>query len=135
MLPSAKVAVVHVARRRLGLDEDAYRALLVEWGGADSATKLTHRGFDRVMDRMRQLGFVSARTEKAQGLGRPGMASAAQLALIWDLWRELHTHTDRKGLDRWLDRHFGVSAARFLSHEKAGRVVGALKAWKARRDH
>lgn len=42
-----RIKLVQVARKALALDEEAYRAILREYGGVDSATALDDRSFAR----------------------------------------------------------------------------------------
>ncbi len=60
------------------------------------------------------------------------IATPNQVALIRELWLDV---TDGEGtdevLDKWIAR-FGVSSLRFLTRDRAGKVIAALKSWKAR---
>ena len=128
-----KVALVHVARRRLGLDEADYRAILLRVAGVDSATRLDDDGFRQLMDVFAAMGFQS--DSAARNFGRrPGMAGSGHVAAIRRLWQE-YTHgegTDAT-LGKWLERTWGVSALRFLTAEQAPKVVAVLKGMVARR--
>lgn len=126
-LPANKLKVIHVAKRQLGLSDDLYRDILRREAGVDSARDLDATGFDRVMMRFRDLGFVSTGRKRYYG-DRPGMASAAQVKLIRALWREfVGGATDDVVLDRWIKRTFHVDSLRFVDSETAHKVVGALK--------
>lgn len=131
-LAAKKIALVHVAKSRLGLSEDVYRDTLRNVAGVESSTKLNDLGFELLMDYFAGLGFVS--DARANDLGmRRGMATPAQVALIEALWRE-YTKNDGTGvaMGRWLHRSFGVSALRFVTAEKAPKVITALKAMNGR---
>ena len=135
MLNKAKLQLLHIARRELQMDEVDYRTELLRLGGVESARDLDERGFDALMDRFKQLGFTSQRDRKGFfGISRPGMASPAQLALIVDLWKELVPNPSDASLARWLERHFSVSAVRFLTSAKANAVIGAMRAWQKRKE-
>lgn len=128
-----RIKLVQVARKALALDEEAYRAILREYGGVDSATALDDRSFARVMDRFRHLGFVSDKRAAAfSAHNRHGMATAAQIEMIRDLWAANTGSIDDGALNRWLERHFHISALRFLPRAKAHKVIGALRTWAAR---
>ncbi|MEO7468078.1 MAG: regulatory protein GemA [Sphingobium limneticum] len=127
-----RVRLVQVARKALGLDEEAYRAILRDHGGAESATALTINGFDRVMDRFRYLGFVSDKRKASFSPNdRMGMATAAQIVLIRDLWAKLSRDGSDAALNKWIGR-FGVDALRFADADCAKRILGALRAWERR---
>lgn len=136
MNASKRLGLLRVAKQRLGLDEDSYRAMLRDYGGADSARDIVDddRAFDRVMARLRQFGFESNQYQK--GYRRDtlsGWASAAQLNLIRDMWSRLMPDADEAALNSWLASHFKVSNMRFLDGERARKVIAGLKAWEARR--
>lgn len=131
MLPKSKIALVQVARKQLGLSDEDYRALLLNHGGVTGSKHLDARGFDAVMERFAQLGFVSQRATQG-GRPRVNRATPAQVQLIRDLWVELTVTGTEQGLRRWLDRHWGVSSVEFLTPRGAGRVIGALRKWQAR---
>lgn len=127
-------AVIHVARAQLGLTESDYRAILVNIAGVESSTELSDDGFEAIMFRFRELGFVSTWNRKNFGY-RPGMATPRQVALIRELWA---SYTDRQGTDAslgiWLDRKFKVSSLRFLPGDTARKVIGALKSMTAAKE-
>lgn len=130
---ASQLKVIHVAKRHLGLSDDLYRDILRRETGVDSARDLDPAGFDRVMARFRDLGFVSTGRKRYYG-DRPGMASARQVTLIRALWREyVDGATDDVALDHWIKRTFHVDSLRFVNAETAHKVVGALKQMKRRR--
>src|SRR3546814_18603443 len=54
MLSRSKLAVIHVAQARTGLDDDSYRALLKHAAGVGSSKELDDAGFTAVMEVFRQ---------------------------------------------------------------------------------
>lgn len=132
MISAKRVAVVHVARRQLGLDDDAYRAVLHHHGGgAASAKELDDAGFERVMAYFNAFGFRSTWTKRTYG-NRPGMAAPKQVTLIRALWREWSGADDEAALNRWLDASFKVSALRFLTAGGAQQAITALRSMTGR---
>jgi phage gp16-like protein len=132
-LPAKKIQVIQVAKRQLGLSDDLYRDILWAVAGVESARDLDDAGFDQVMARFRDLGFVSTSRKRYYG-DRPGMASARQVKLIRALWREyIGGATDDAALDLWIKRTFHVDSLRFVDAGMAHKVVGALKQMKRRR--
>ena len=130
-LSRKQISLVHVAKNRLGLEDEDYRAILWHIGGVASSKDLDARGFKMVMRYMDHLGFRSVAAQANFG-PRPGMATPEQVAFIRSLWTE---YTDGlsgdTGLNKWLERTFKVSALRFLSHDQAPKAITALKAMKA----
>lgn len=132
----AQLRLIHVARKQIDLPEDRYSAVLQTYGGVNTSADLDRRGFDLVMAFMEAAGFEKLGQARSSDLAlgnRPGMASADQLALIRNLWREWSGADDEKALNAWLERYHRTSALRFLTAGAAGKVIAALKAMKARR--
>lgn len=132
-LARKQLSLIHVAKAQLGLEDEDYRAILKRFGGVESSAKLEQPGFLRVMDAFTRLGFRSDFTKRNFGV-RAAMASAKQVGMIRDLWRE---YTGGEGTDatlgKWLERQWKVSALRFLSAEHAPKAITALKAMKAKK--
>ena len=131
-LAAKKVQLIQVAKKRLALAEEDYRAILQNYGGSASSKALDQRGFDAVMDRFRQLGFTSSARASTYG-ERVGMASPGQVALIRRLWAEAVDQPTEAALGAFLSHRFKVSALRFLPQASAAGVITALKVMGARR--
>ena len=131
-LIGTRLKLVAIAKKRLAMADDDYRALLMEYGGCASARDLDGRGFDAVMARFRQLGFVSDHYQAGFG-ARAGMASPHQLALIRELWPLCVEDASEAHLRNWLTKQFKVSDLRFLDEKSAPKVITALRKMQARR--
>lgn len=132
-LSPKKISLIHVAKSRLGMGDDDYRALLLRVGGVDSARKLDDFGFNQVMEAFQRLGFRSDFNKRNFG-ERPAMATVRQVALIRDLWNRFTGGTGGDAeLGKWMDKHFKVSAIRFLPAETTPKVIAALTAMVAKR--
>jgi len=55
-----EIAKIHVLKARLGLDDDAYRAMLLEIGGAASSKDLSADGRAKVLDHLARLAGKNA---------------------------------------------------------------------------
>lgn len=132
-MPTAKqIALIHLAKKQLGLDEELYRSVLQGYGRAATATELDAGGFKRVMAYFTACGFRSTWTKRTFG-ERRGMASPRQVELIRQLWRQWSGGDDNAHLDAWIERSFHVTALRFLPSEKAAKAITALKAMAGRK--
>jgi phage gp16-like protein len=133
-ITSRQLALIKVAAKQVGMPDQEYRLMLVQFAGVTSATELDHAGFETVMGYFEWRGFKPL-TQRGPSYGeRPGMASFAQLELIRALWAEF-THGAYEGegeLNKWVLRCFKVSSLRFLTKEAAPKVITALKTMKAR---
>eukprot|EP01037_Dinobryon_pediforme_P021832 gene21832-22807_t len=108
-----QVALIHVAKRQLGLDDDSYRAILQACGRVDSAADLDAAGFHAVMAYFTACGFRSTWTQRTFGK-RHAMASPQQVDMIHKLWLEWSGSDDASALNKWIERSYHVSALRFL---------------------
>jgi hypothetical protein len=126
--------LLHVARQRLGIAEDDWRALLRRAASVERARALDEHGFARVVAELERLGFRSSWSRITFGGTRPGMATPGQLALIRALWRDF---TDGRGDDASLGRLMAgkgwPSHLRFLDGQTARKVIGALRMMVLRR--
>lgn len=129
-----QIALLHVAKRELGLTEDDYRAVLARYGKADSAADLDLAGFNHVMRYFTAIGFRSTWTKRTYGY-RPTMATPPQVDLIRSLWQKFSGKSDDDDMDlnKWLDRFHKVSSLRFVDNKKAAKVISALRAMIARK--
>ena len=129
MAPTRKqLALIHVARKQLGLTDERYRGILRTVAHVESSKDLDRQGFELVMQTMAALGFRSDFTRNFYG-HRRGMATPAQVSDIrrlWDIFAE--NGSDGQALDKWLERTFKVSALRFATEDQADQAIRALRA-------
>ena len=127
-LTRKQTALIHVAKKRLGLGDDDYRAILRHEAGVETSKGLDADGFTAVMRRFQALGFKPSANPPTYG-DRAGMATTAQVAYIRSLWKE---YTDGIGDDRslgkWLQRTVKVSDLRFVSYGAARKAIAGLRA-------
>lgn len=121
------LAKIHIARKDLALDEDAYRGLLQRVAGVGSARDLSDRQADAVIAELKRLGW------KPKASARPP-AQRADLRKLYALWGAIHAGPlDRQALRAWVkSRRFGVSAPEFLRPEQTREAIEQLKAWQKR---
>ena len=135
-LTHKQLGLLHVAKDRLGLDDETYRDLLEDTAGVRSARDLDPDGFRAVLHRLERLGFHPLRREgtPVHGPERPGMASWAQVDYIRGLWQRYTGRHDERGLDVWLRKQCGVSDPLRLDRADAHKALVALKAMVARQE-
>lgn len=94
------VKLVHVGRRELRLDEDLYRTILREKGGANSAGDMNAAQLQRVVDEFKRLGFKVANKAKIGGtvLAKGRRTGVATVTLAAD-------RQSRKARAMWLTLH------------------------------
>jgi len=125
------LAMVHCARRDLGLAEDDYRAVLETLFGKSSASELSDRELVRVVEHFRAKGFAPPVREKAKRSTNPHVRK------VWALWGDLERsgrlrHPGKDALRAFVERMTGVTDPAWLAPEQANQVVEGLKAWRAR---
>lgn len=125
------LAMVHIARKDLGLDEDSYRDMLEAVAGVRSASELDDAALLRVVENCKRLGWVPRAPKERR-------SDAPQVRMIWALWHEMSAagivrSPTSAGLRAFVRSQTGVSDPEWLSPEQAGLIIEALKAWRARK--
>jgi len=127
IMTKEKLAVIHLAKKQLGLSDEAYRQMLSELAGVESAKDLGEHGFEAVMFRFYRMGFQSTWNKRNLGYRR-ATASPRQVAMIKTLWHQFtEGQGDEASLGKWLEGKFKVSSVRFLDAKTAHKACGALK--------
>lgn len=119
------LARIHVAKKQLGLDEEAYRALLERVAGVRSSADLSTAGRSAVLREFARLGF-KVMPGKRGHVGRPkGLEARPMLtkveALLTDAgrpWNYAH------GL---AERMFEVKRVEWLGDDQLHRLIAALE--------
>jgi Protein of unknown function (DUF1018) len=131
-LTPKQIGLVHVAKKRLSLDDDSYRAILHGCAGVETAADLDAAGFNAVMAYFTGCGFRSTWTQRTFGQ-RGGWASPAQVDMIRSLWREWSGADDDAELNKWLERSYHISALRLLDRTAAVKAINGLRAMMRRK--
>lgn len=132
-LDAKKIALLHVAKKQLGLDDATWHLLLARAAGVESSKNLNHHGFSEMCAALEALGWKS-NFGKAHGgnLRHWDKATVGQIAKIKDLWTSLHDgELDEAALDKWLSR-FGADSLRFFDRQQGRRAIAGLLSWHAR---
>ena len=122
--------IIHVAKSKTGLDEEAYRALLAGAAGVESATEITTKAqYDEVMRAFRNLGFTPSRRRAVEPQNqRPAdMITARQEYYIRGLWELASRAKDERSLRGICKRITGVDDLSFCPKSKASALILALR--------
>jgi hypothetical protein len=131
------MAIIHLAKKQLALDEEAYRAILSGAGVASAKDIETDLQFNTVMSAFTRLGFLPSghkvNKHRSTVSGRPGMISRRQEYYIKGLWALASRVKDEKSLRRMIKRIGKVDDISFLTRQNASAVILALRdiCWKA----
>ena len=81
------ITLVHVAKRDMALDEEAYRAILIAQGGDDSLRAMTIENINKVLTYMKAQGFRlrKAKTDRKQAVS----PEASKVRALWLFMHEL----------------------------------------------
>lgn len=103
-ISKAQITLLHVAKSKLGWDDDLYRSALVRIAGVPGAKELDRESVEAMMGFAEYCGFRPLAPGAPRCGNRPGMATLAQPELIRAPWRELHNsrECDDEALTGWL---------------------------------
>lgn len=123
------VQIIHIAKAKTGLDDEAYRALLWGAAGVDSATQIrTSQQYNAVMAGFANLGFtVKKRTVEGQTSRPANMITARQEYYIRGLWELASRAKDERSLRGICKRITGVDDLSFCPKSKASALILALR--------
>lgn len=129
------IQLIHIARNKLDVSDDAYRVMLQNLTGKDSCSKMDDRQLANVLTHLRGRGFKIS--------GKPREMPMADFPMgrkIWVLWQDLAKaglvrDKSQKALDAWLLRETGVAQLVWLQQEpdKAHQAIEKLKQWLGRK--
>ncbi|MCL1813410.1 MAG: regulatory protein GemA [Treponema sp.] len=133
-----RLAIIHVAKKELALDEEAYRAILSGAGVSSAREITTDEQFNTVMAAFLRLGFFPSGRKRsvkyrATVSGAAGMISKKQEYYIRGLWDLASRAKDEASLRRIIKRIGKVDNIAFLPRNSAQAVILALRdiCWKA----
>jgi hypothetical protein len=128
----AKLSLIHIAKKDVGITDDDYRNLLVGAAGIGSAAELEYEyQFNAVMKAFENLGFKSTGREtktrtRPQWTDKWG-GTADQRAKIEVMWLTCARNKSDKALRAFIKRIAGVDHSRFLNVYLAREVIIALE--------
>ncbi len=120
----AMIAKLHIAKTKLALSEDSYRAILMRVARVASARDASDAQLLALLAEMRRLGFRD----------RP-LSDNPQVRLIFALWKEMApfvADASDAALCAFCRRQTGISRPEWLSGRQANQLAEGLKAWLAR---
>lgn len=134
------IKLIHIARTALHMGDDDYRALLHGLTGKTSSKALDAAERQKVLARMKQLGFVLKPKAAATGSDAVALIRAAQLRKLRAMWYALATvgevavpaNAEACGaaVEAWaMKRIPGLQALRFADGKDMGDLIEQMKAW------
>lgn len=133
---TSSISAIHVAKKQLGLDEDTYRAKLVNIVGKPSTKDMTEDERQKVLTVFRNEGFrPAAPSRRADGRAKLTGKFAGKLQALWIAGWNLGIFRERDdaALVNFVKRQTGLDAVQFLRFpEDARKAIEAIKAILAR---
>jgi phage gp16-like protein len=116
------LAKIHIAKKDLGLDDETYRAMLLQHGGVTSSKDLTPFGAAKVLQHLERSGFKPKASPGRRPKPAPGRAALvgkieAQLASAGRPWSYVHAMAKKM---------YQVEKVDWLNEEQLGGIVAAL---------
>lgn len=130
------IRLIHVGRRELGMEEDAYRAILKARTGKESARDCSVIELEKVLWHFKRAGF-KVRQPKRPGASRRALSTEEFHSKVRAVWLEMHRigavrSPDEAALAAYVKRVAGVDDLRFLPIKDEKKVLESLKKWGAR---
>jgi phage gp16-like protein len=126
------IALIHVAKSKLGLSEEDYRAMLNSVG-VTTSKDLDHLQFDEVMRRFEAAGFRN--TGRNGGRKRPPRPVSSKEKLTKKIGAILaDTGLPWSYADGIAKKMFGLDSVRFCNETELWKVAAALSIYQKRRN-
>ncbi|MCT4654381.1 MAG: regulatory protein GemA [Cohaesibacter sp.] len=124
---SNSLAKIHIAKKDLGLDETAYRAILVRITGKDSSGNMSERQRRAVLAEFQRLGWKP----KTGGKPRPG-SNKPFVRLMYALAKNIGQSgywelPYKDALRAFVKKETGIDNPEWLTFQQASPVIEALK--------
>ncbi len=132
------IQLIHIGKSKLCLDDDTYRSLLVAMTGKDSTKAMNVSELNKVLTRLKQLGFVvtSQKKDPKPIDDKASLDIEQQIKLIRHLWLELHTlgavrNSSEQALATYIQNQTDTTIEN-LDIIKASNIIERLKKWLTR---
>lgn len=124
-----------VAKKNLGMDDEAYRSLLLRVAGVRSSTLVSPAKKKDVLEELKRLGAVNVSQAATEMKDRMQGPYAGKLQALWIAGYNLgiiNNKTD-KACMAFVERMTKISHSRFLhQHDDGSKAIEALKKWLER---
>lgn len=139
------IAAIHVLKSQLRLQDDDYRALLLQLTGKASSKAMgvgeqrtVREHLQRLAERM---GVAQPATRRRpltrEQFERAKLEASPRERKVFAMWSQLGrdgliANPSGQALNAWVERTVHVSALRFCNDAQLDTLIEALKAWQAR---
>lgn len=125
-----EIAKIKIAQKRLGLDDETYRAILERVTGKRSAADLDQGERGRVLDDLKRLGFRDSRLPERDPARLPAGLQIGKIRALWKVLVDMGAQADGSdaALRKFVKRQTGRDALEWLTGADAAKVIEGLKA-------
>ena len=128
-LARREIQLIHVARQKVSMDEDTYRALLHDRFGVASSKDMDWKQRKELLDHFKTLGFKST----ASARPAPAKDKAAQVGKIRALLIALDNKPDAYA-DGMSNQMFKIDRFEWCTGAQLGKIIAALEYAKNKAD-
>jgi len=133
LIGNKEKAVIHVAKAKLGMNDDDYRAMLAGFG-VKSSKELTYPQYSKVLEHLKSLGF-EVRSGKAHDIQPVRKCPESRARLLGKIDAMLKDSGLPWGYaDAISKKMFGVAMCRWCMPDQLRRIVAALSIYRKRKD-
>jgi len=137
-MPSrADLAKIHIAKKELGLTDEAYRDIMRAQFRKESAAKLTPGQACQLINHFRSLGWKPKYQQKLPGVySRPNDAQEGKIVAMWlELAKAgVVRNKSDKALQAFVRRMTKKHHMRWCTTQEKNMIIEALKDWGTRED-
>jgi phage gp16-like protein len=132
---NVEIAMIHIAKKELGLDDDTYRAVLWTCARVTSSKDLDFGGRKAVLAHFKARGWKSKPAAKSNT--KIKLSLEDQHKMIRGLWLELFElgaviNSSEQSILRFVKNQTKIERMEWLSSKQASNLIEALKSWLAR---
>lgn len=117
---------VHIAKKQMEMDDEAYRAILAGRFGVESSADLSVSDLEKLVLHFKKLGWREAAPAKRRASGSPARATEAQIAAIKSRWTRFARNPSWEACEAWLLNFAKVRRVEWLTREQASKAIHAL---------
>jgi phage gp16-like protein len=128
-----EIRLIHVAKRELEMEDDAYRSMLWAVARVRSAKDLDFTGRKKVLDHLKACGF-KVRSKAAPSLPLAQDAESRKIRALWLFLHQLGAvqNPSEEALAAYVKRITGVEALQWVNGKQALALIESMKKWAMR---
>lgn len=127
-----ELAMIHIAKKDLNIDDDTYRNILWTCASVKSSKDLDFHGRTKVIEHFKACGWKPKPPAKTKQTTK--LSDEPQHKKIRALWLELHAvgtviDPSEKAILRFIKNQTKIDRMEWLSNKQASQIIERLKQW------